>query len=120
MKVLENKTLYKCDFCNKKYQVKRFAEHHEKHCGRNPPNQHKCFQECKFLEKQKEKYDSGDDYYNEPIMREKTIFICKHSGNRMYSYIAERKGLVSHQEDAIRMPLECGDFKSSFEDLMRF
>lgn len=42
MKV-EIKKIYKCDHCNKLYQVKGAAERHEKACHKNPDNERACF-----------------------------------------------------------------------------
>jgi len=42
MKTLENKTVYKCDYCNKKLFVKHAMEKHEKYCGSNPDNDRVC------------------------------------------------------------------------------
>ena len=50
MKVIENVTLYKCDYCAKKYQIKHFCEKHELRCSLNPINYMRCI-DCTFAEK---------------------------------------------------------------------
>jgi ATP-binding cassette subfamily D (ALD) protein 3 len=60
MKV-EIKEIYKCDFCNKLYQVKRFAEYHEKGCSKNPENERPCFN-CHNMEKRETEITGN--YYN--------------------------------------------------------
>jgi hypothetical protein len=55
MKVIENITLYKCDYCGKKYQKKHFCEAHELKCASNPANYMACT-ECDHAEKREMKY----------------------------------------------------------------
>ena len=48
--IIETKEIYKCDFCRKLYQIKRFAEVHEQLCYKNPENNRPCYS-CPNLEK---------------------------------------------------------------------
>jgi len=49
--ITEIKEIYKCDFCNRWYQRKHFAELHEKSCIKNPDNYRRCLDACHNLEK---------------------------------------------------------------------
>ena len=62
----ETKEIYKCDFCSRWYQLKRFAESHEKSCTRNPDNYRKCLDGCKNLEKRKA-YHVDVNYIDEEL-----------------------------------------------------
>jgi len=97
-----------CDHCSKYYIRKDHALRHEKYCGKNPNNKHKCFEFCPYLKKEKE-IDSGPY-----IDREYTVFICKKTGNYMWSYIAERRKIEC---DGIRMPLECKHYEEYISGL---
>lgn len=48
--IIQTKEIYKCEYCRKIYQIKRFAESHEKMCKKNPENNRACFG-CNFLQK---------------------------------------------------------------------
>lgn len=90
-----NKTMYRCDFCDKWYHSKYACEWHEKHCKKNPENQHKCFDFCKHLYKGRD--DDGQIYFQCMVKSDK----------EMHSFIAERRRLKSVIESTERMPLEC-------------
>jgi len=47
---IETKEIYKCEHCNKLYQIKSKCLEHEKTCSKNPDNQRACFG-CRHLEK---------------------------------------------------------------------
>ena len=97
--------VYKCDHCNKAMRSKGAMTLHERMCKSNPKNNHKCFQYCRFLNK------DGDGQTGE------TIFYC---GNKnsifyfkdLYSYKLERfcfnKERISKMT---RMPLECKHYQ---------
>lgn len=97
MQVLTNQTIYKCDHCGKKSFTR--LTHHEHYCKKNPDNQHKCFEFCKHLHKDK--------------VEGSTVFTCRVKKIDLYSYIAERrryheKGYMTGFEE--RMPLSCADY----------
>lgn len=48
--ITETREIYKCEYCRKVYQIKRFAEWHEQACKKNPENKRACFG-CNFLVK---------------------------------------------------------------------
>lgn len=51
----ELKEIYKCDHCNKLYQIKSCAIAHELICSKNPTNHRPCFI-CAHLEKKETIY----------------------------------------------------------------
>ena len=50
MIILKNKTIYRCEFCRKIYQLAHFAIRHEYICYKNPVNDRICFR-CVNLSK---------------------------------------------------------------------
>lgn len=101
MRVVENKTIYRCEHGNcKKYLLTESAmRRHEIHCKHNPKNQHACFKWCKHLLKEKEE---GTTY-----------FYCKKTRKTMWSYKIEKS--VSFHEAVYgideRMPTECEHYE---------
>lgn len=93
-------TVYKCDYCRKKYLVKHACARHEKYCPKNPNNQHIC-SSCPHLIKTKEEVDI-DSYHRISV----TAFFCEKLKKDMHSYVAERIGHIS-VGDTERMPLQC-------------
>jgi hypothetical protein len=57
---IETREVYKCDHCNKLYQIKNPCITHEKICTKNPDNKRDCFG-CDYLDK-KEAIVKGDGY----------------------------------------------------------
>jgi len=108
---LPNYTVHKCDYCGKKHFRKGDATRHEKYCSQNPANNHLCFQMCKNLVQGKEEYEGCKDEIK--FTGTRTTFTCQLTGQKMYSYIAERKRHpVVTEPDTIRMPLECDKYES--------
>jgi hypothetical protein len=60
MNIKENITLYICDHCNKRYEIKKACEKHESVCLKNPKNWRTCFR-CKHFEKKE-----VDVYFSQP------------------------------------------------------
>jgi hypothetical protein len=94
--------VYHCGYCKEYYLRKNAAEKHETYCRLNPENIHKCWG-CENLE-------YGKEENGEPYPRMVTYFKCKHTGEHMYSYIAERRDIPLVNGE-IRMPLECEHYK---------
>jgi len=113
MKKLQQ-TTYQCDYCNRKMFGAGAMSRHEKLCKRNPSNTHKCFEFCRYLNRTFE----GRPYSRDPEDGGwiETIFTCKKTGNRMYSYKLEIKFPQYVKKDMIRMPLEC----SLYEEIDQF
>lgn len=74
MKILENTTAYKCEYCGKVSLSKGGLAIHEKRCRRNPVNQSICTT-CKWCKKVM--YDIN--------FQPMTDFICMKDGSKMYS-----------------------------------
>ncbi len=115
--VIENMLVYKCDHCGKKQFRKCDMTQHEKWCKENPSNMHKCFQFCPNLIKTEEEYEGCDHYEpGDTYVGKKTVFTCAKTGQKMYSFKAEKRKLpVVNEEGVIRMPLQCEHFKDPYE-----
>jgi hypothetical protein len=96
MNIIENRTIYKCDFCRKTYLTKGPCERHEKYCGKNPDNKHACFH-CIHLAVDRNQNDDG--------FSEKT-FNCVKLEKELHTFKAEKikHSCLGHTE---RMPLVC-------------
>lgn len=90
---------------------------HEKYCKENPNNKHICFEFCRHLEKSSERY-YGSYFSDELQSGERTVFTCKVTGKKMYSYHREKQYWEYVTSDMIRMPLDCKDFQVMSYDEM--
>lgn len=91
-------TVYRCEHCRKLYLRRHACAWHEKHCSRNPNNQHVCY-DCPHLEKEVYEADGlGEHRY--------VTYTCKKLGKEMHTYVAERRkhSCLKYTE---RMPLSC-------------
>jgi len=79
MLTIENKTIYKCEFCAKHSMFKHIISRHEKRCKNNPINQHSCFS-CAYLKKEVESIVS--EYGSNRI----THFFCTKKDIEMKTY----------------------------------
>lgn len=109
MIIKENVTLFICQHCRKRYQVKRSCENHEQWCKNNPDNWAKCGG-CTYLqEKQKEIWP--DDRENP---KQSKSFFCRKKQIEVYPLIVARLKLPEKYPDdfegAERMPKECDFF----------
>lgn len=86
---------YKCRYCGRLYERKRYYEKHEKACYQNPVNKHRCLLNCKHLQKD--------------VTDKQTSFKCLKTGKQMYSYKAEHNVHLNTRlgELGERMPLKC-------------
>lgn len=100
MKTIENRTIYKCDFCRKTYLTKGPCGRHEKFCAKNPENAHACFH-CKHLVVDR---NQADDGYSEKT------FTCSLLDKQMHTFKAEK---IQHSclEYTERMPLKCDKYE---------
>ena len=108
MKVQENVTVYKCDFCKKKLLRKHAMIKHEEHCGHNPKNHSAC-QGCIFLKQKSETFEGyGHDYGNEYYVK---TFFCEKLNKGVYPHKVVKKGLLQKYPetfvDQIKMPTKC-------------
>jgi hypothetical protein len=78
MKIIENITLYRCDFCRKELKRKHAMVSHELRCYANPVNYRPCLI-CEHLDNKDIEFDTGTMEYNsgEPIYRKAKTFYCK-------------------------------------------
>ena len=95
MKTLTNKTIFKCDYCNKISLNKGAMAMHEKHCKRNPNNKtmcDDCYWMCYIYEKQHFFVETMlfDEEFDIPIRE------CVFCG-KMY---AKLKGLLAAEVEA--------------------
>lgn len=97
--------VFRCDYCNKHYLSKGAMTLHERMCNSNPKNEHKCFQYCKWLNK------DGNGHTGE------TIFYCGNENSTfhfkdLYSYKLERFYFNKHRiAKMFRMPLKCKHYE---------
>lgn len=116
MTIKENVTLYKCDYCRKKMQVKAAMERHEKLCYMRPENKSACTA-CIHLEEIKVEYTT---FYPTPwgeyeSQKTSTGFRCKKLDKLMYHQGAVVKGLVEKYPETFegreKMPVECKEYQ---------
>ena len=86
---IEIKKVYKCEYCNKLYQIKRQCLLHEKSCSKNPDNNRACFG-CNHLIKKNETiyYDS----WNGETKRNVSLLYCNKLDTFLYPPKVEHKG----------------------------
>ena len=108
----ETKEIYKCDFCKKLYQIRRFAELHEKFCSKNPDNDRKCFW-CKYFKKKKVVIycDSSNGEYD--FERNLELFYCDKIDSFIYPPKVEHKGNSFDLNDDSNEPMrrECDEYE---------
>lgn len=77
MKVLENITIYKCDFCKKELKRKHAMATHEERCNCNPVNDRPCLN-CPKMERKEIEFETNyQDYHSgESVMRKGMAFFC--------------------------------------------
>ena len=104
MKV-ETKEIYKCEHCNKLYQLKHFCEKHEKACKKNPKNDRPCFR-CVHLTKK-----DIEHYYFVGDRDIKVNFSCLYCDKRkvfLHTPQNEIKGnALDLGDENLPMPKEC-------------
>lgn len=109
MIVIENTTLYKCEYCRKKYERKNSCEKHEKWCNKKPENKRACHG-CDFLQpvEIKEPHDYGVHKFQ--------AFKCTKLDIMVYPLSVERRGLNKIYEtfdNQYPMPRKCVDFSEN-------
>lgn len=111
MKIIPNRTLYACDHCGKRYQIKSACLYHEQHkCYRNPNNQHICFDNCKFF-KQIEEETTQSNYDGSEYQFKYKTFWCEKHHQEMYSYRINDKHFLKPFIGGVRMPLDCSKYE---------
>jgi len=116
MTIKENVTLYKCDFCKRKMQVKGAMERHEPLCYMNPKNQSIC-QGCNHLEEIEVEYTAfyPNRYGESEVERTTKGFRCVKLDKLMYHHGAVVKGLVEKYPETFEgrepMPITCEHYQ---------
>jgi len=87
--IIETKEVYKCEYCRKLYQIKRFAIHHEILCSKNPANYRPCYG-CPILEKK-----TTTIYHDHPLggesEQEVSLLYCGYKKTFLYTHKNELK-----------------------------
>lgn len=109
----EVKKVYYCEHCRKHMLSASSMSRHEKYCRNKPENKHKCFELCRHLKSAIELIPGRDPSYSKGYKR---TFTCNITGEKMYSYLAEKVatsyfGNPMNFEGLKRMPLECKDYR---------
>lgn len=104
----EQRTVYFCDFCNKRYLSEYWCLKHEKRCDRNPENDRACF-ECAHLTMDHEATIYEEFYGGGDAERKVSAFYCKKLDKYVIPPVAEHKGNAYEFGDALNepMPKEC-------------
>lgn len=102
----ETREIYKCEYCNKLYQIKGAALKHEKTCIKNPENDRPCFH-CYHLTKKKVEY-YYETYHGEDS-RDLKLFYCPEKDSYLYPPQVEAKKNWFDLGDELNdpMPKEC-------------
>lgn len=100
---IETKEIYKCEYCNKLYQIKRFAERHEEICFRNPINDRNCLH-CRYLDKKD--YEEHYDTYRGSDSRILKLFYCDKIKSFLYPPKVEIKGNDIELPDEYNEPMK--------------
>lgn len=97
--------VYRCDHCNKAMRSNGSMALHERMCSENPKNNHKCFQYCKYLLKDKDDSDGTITFYCENTK-------SKYHFQDLYSYKLERFYFNKDRINKMsRMPLKCNHYQ---------
>lgn len=123
MIIIENVTIYKCEFCSKKLYRKHAMLKHEDLCFNNPKNIKACMN-CEFLEKiQINAHWLVGNSEHVDNSKQVDVFRCNKLDKLMFPFSIERRKLhekfdtYSEQEP---MPSKCDEFKSKIEILEIF
>ena len=123
MKIIENITLYKCDFCGKELKRKYAMINHELKCNNNPINNRPCLSGCKHLDTRDINWDIGKDDYitGEPTYHNGKAFYCAlHKKFILHPKVENEIGLKFVFDSEYKeveqepMPKECNYFNDDF------
>ncbi len=103
--------IFRCDHCNKLYQIKRWAELHEAGCYFNPENKRACL-ECAHLCKKNIDY-WFDTYHGESGIKI-DVFYCDQINSALYPPKVETKKNWFEFGDVDNQPMkkDCEFFKA--------
>ena len=110
----ETKEVYKCEHCNKLYQLKKWCLLHEKSCSKNPDNDRACFG-CRHLTKKSETICCDTRYGEREIKLD--LLYCKKLDTFLYPPKVEHKGNMyeTESEGNKPMPRTCEVFNDESE-----
>lgn len=117
--ITETKVIYKCEYCNKLYQIKKWAIYHEQCCHKNPLNKRACL-DCSSLGKKDITIYTGvgDEFGNESE-GVRSLFYCNKKSQFMHLPKSEHKKNIFElgYETNHPMPLKCDDQEKTIDDL---
>jgi hypothetical protein len=115
MKIIDNVTIYKCDFCKKELKRKHAMANHEQWCNSNPKNFKACTG-CVHLEATTIEHDAyeNDEYGSRTVTKKANAFMCNALNRLVYPSKVEKKKLPERYpetfKDQIPMPTNCSLF----------
>jgi len=109
MKTITNTTIYRCEHCNKLYQIGSACIKHELKCDHNKENWTACTG-CVFLKNTTKDLSYENDYGYE-VIRQSNAFFCDAKNIGLYPPKAVHKDLINRFPNSFkgeeRMPTEC-------------
>ena len=105
----ETKEIYKCEFCNKLYQVKKACAIHEQSCKKRPDYLRPCHT-CLILKKKMETISSGvGSWYGDEVEMTVSVLFCSKLDCFIYPPSVAAKGNAFDMGDKpnIEMPKQC-------------
>ena len=116
---IETRTIYKCDHCNKLYQMRHWCEIHEEGCFHNPDNHRDCFTCVHLIKKDHE--ISFDTYMGEQC-ENRTLFYCKKIDSFLYppKVEAKRNWFETHPIENNPMRKSCKVYDDGYGDVYDF
>lgn len=117
----EIKEVYKCDYCNKLYQIKYHCQNHEKSCTKRPDYLRPCHN-CNILKKVKETISVGygDIYGNKKKEVVKVLFCEKRDVFIYPPSVAAKGNAFEMAKPNIEMPKECEFYiKKNYDEISR-
>lgn len=114
MEVIENTTIYKCNFCPRYLRKKHAMIKHEDLCIYNPKNHSAC-SSCKFLKEVEGSYEMRHPEHGGNFTMTTKAFVCEKFGKKLYPFKVIRKGLLEKYPETFEgqelMPNKCSEFK---------
>lgn len=111
---IELREIYKCEYCNKLYQIKGYCIKHEKICTKNPINDRICFG-CKYLSIKME-YIADDNSYMGDNERSVDLFHCDKKDTFLYPpKVEHKKNYFETSKGNNPMPITCEDHLDEYE-----
>ena len=115
----EVKKIFKCEFCNKLYQVEKACAKHELSCKKRPDYIRPCHS-CGVLKKQVETIWAGyGDMYGNEVERSVSVLYCSKRDCFIYPPSVAAKGNAFDMGDKenIEMPVECSLYEKQEFDI---